>query len=116
MFLSNLFKLTNPLDFLRKETAVRDVTETNTHTEKYQLRLSEQEAMEIVLARDDSLKRLGRVEIGLDLITKIILAFRDSPYINQADYADTISDLVEMFYYMKNCWASNRRTSAVFMP
>ncbi len=42
------------------------------------------------------------MEIGASAIDKILLAFCDSPYLNEYNYTDTAGALVELFYYMKN--------------
>ncbi|MEG2117744.1 MAG: DUF6323 family protein, partial [Clostridia bacterium] len=43
----------------------------------------------------------GRFELGGGIITKIINAFCRSPYITQSNYAQTINELIELFYYFK---------------
>jgi len=42
------------------------------------------------------------VELGIEVIKKIIAAFCSSPYIHAFEYAGILGELVETFYYMKN--------------
>jgi hypothetical protein len=75
---------------------------TNLKSKIHGLVLSEKDAREIIESRNHVLKSLGRVELGVDVITKLISIFCNSPYINQADYCTIINELVEAFYYIKN--------------
>lgn len=89
-------------NFLIEKQAVSDVLLCNNITADYALVLSEEQALELVETRSDSLKNVGRVEFGGGIIEKVILTFADSPYISQHYYAEIINDLVEIFYYFKN--------------
>ncbi|HBQ85888.1 MAG TPA: hypothetical protein DD811_05355 [Syntrophomonas sp.] len=93
---------TRDLASIEEQTAVSAILETNLKAQKYGLALSEKDAREIMASRNYVLKSLGRVELGIDVINKIISVFCTSPYINQSDYTVIINDLVEGFYYMKN--------------
>jgi hypothetical protein len=93
---------TRNLATIAEQTAVSAILETNLKAQKYGLALSEKDALEIIASRNYVLQSLGRVELGTEVINKIISTFCTSPYINQSDYTETINDLVEGFYYMKN--------------
>ena len=47
-------------------------------------------------------KKNGRIEIGNEVITKLIAAFCDSPYITEQNYEDTLHKLIDIFYGLKN--------------
>ena len=79
-----------------------DIKKINARTEKYGLALSEKDVDIIIKHKSKSLRNNGRVEFGAGIITKMISAFCDSPYISQDDYVETINDLIEIFYYYKN--------------
>ncbi|MEG1743142.1 MAG: DUF6323 family protein, partial [Clostridia bacterium] len=68
---------------------------------EFRLILSNDDAREIVETREDALISNGRFELGGGIITKIINAFCRSPYITQSNYAQTINELIELFYYFK---------------
>lgn len=100
--MSALIKFAYPLNGLVKQAAVHEITLTNSRAQQYNLCLSEADALQIVESRDAWLRRLGRIELSSAVMRNIILAFCDSPYINQADYTTTISELIAIFYYAKN--------------
>lgn len=79
-----------------------EILECNMETKEFGLKLSEEDAKEIFKTRTNSLKKTGRIEFNGEIITKIILEFKDSPYIYQDNYADTINELVDIFYNYKN--------------
>ncbi len=64
--------------------------------------MSRVEAIELVETRDLSLKSYGRIEFGGGIIDKIIKEFCNSPYISMHNYAETLHELIEIFYYYKN--------------
>lgn len=87
---------------LVKKQAVSEIMQCNRITEKYALVLTEQQAAELVETRTDSLKKTGRIEFGGGIIDKLIKEFCDSPYISQYNYAETLQELIDIFYYYKN--------------
>lgn len=74
----------------RTETA-QALRECNARTARYQLTLSEAEIGMLLGAREDALQASGRVELGESILPRLALALCDSPYIQQADYAQTLS-------------------------
>ena len=81
--------------------AYQEVRECNEYSENFGLVLSESEIAELVSCRAEALRASGRIEFGGGILPKLILAFCDSPYINQYNYADTIAELQEAFYWFK---------------
>ncbi|MDO5519850.1 MAG: DUF6323 family protein [bacterium] len=74
----------------------------NQYTKKFGLVLSEQQALQLLTDRKDSLTEQGRVEFGEGILPKLIYAFCDSPYIYEDNYVDTIGALQDIFYLYKN--------------
>lgn len=97
-----LMNFSNCLDTIWEQSAVKTLLNTNLKSKQYGLVLSEKDAREIMESRNYVLKRLGRVELGIDVISRLIGIFCNSPYINQSDYTAVINELVEGFYYIKN--------------
>lgn len=97
-----LVNFSNALAAIGEQNAVKAIIDTNLKSKQYGLVLSEQDAREIIQSRNYVLKSLGRVELGIDVISKLISTFCNSPYINQSDYTEIINELVEGFYYIKN--------------
>jgi hypothetical protein len=86
---------------LAEKMAVNQILATNETSEQYALKLSEADAGQLVQTRNECLKALGRIEIGGGIVDKIVLAFCDSPYLWQGNYAETLNQLVELFYLYK---------------
>lgn len=82
--------------------AVEEVIQCNEITLQYGLKLSNTEAHDLVETRGHSLRSYGRIEFAGGVINKLILAFCDSPFLSQHNYAETLNDLLDIFYYFKN--------------
>lgn len=87
---------------LLQRQAVQEITRYNQVTQGYGLHLSEQDAIQLLETRAESLEHTGIVEFGSGVIGRLIEKFRDSPFIRQDNYVETIRDLIEVFYYYKN--------------
>ncbi|MGN0391200.1 MAG: DUF6323 family protein [Wujia sp.] len=87
---------------LSEQNQIARVVDTNRYTERFGLSLSEQDAVMLVRERTRSLKEQQRVEFGKGVLEKLILAFCDSDYIGQDEYAETIARLQDIFYLYKN--------------
>lgn len=96
------FELTSFTSAFMQKQAVNEVIKCNEFTANYNLILSHAQAVELVETRAVSLSANGRIEFGGGVIDKLITAFCDSPYISMHNYAETIHELIQMFYYYKN--------------
>lgn len=81
---------------------LQKVVECNSYTNKYGLRLSNQDALQLLNSRKNNLRQEERVEFGEGILSKIIYTFCDSPFIYQDNYVDTLEELQEIFYIYKN--------------
>ena len=68
----------------------------------YGLTLTEADITELVELRGQALQKTGRVEFGGGILPKLIRAFCRSPYVDPYNYAATLGDLQDAFYYFKN--------------
>ena len=75
---------------------------TNDITKEYGLTLSEEDIKQLLVTRRESLSDSGRIEFGDGIAAKLVLAFADSPYLTQANYAETIAALLVLFDTFKN--------------
>ena len=82
--------------------AVAEIIKCNEITSRFGLMLSPTEAQELVDTRSKALSSNGRIEFAGGIINKLIMRFCDSPFLSKYNYADTLNDLVETFYYFKN--------------
>lgn len=78
-----------------------DLIAANEISAEYGLTLTENEARELVDVRSRSLRENERVELGSGAILKIIEKFCTSSYLNSQNYAQTLGELLEIFYYYK---------------
>lgn len=87
---------------LVERLAVQEILSCNDFTVHFGLILTEKEAAELVETRSFSLRENGRIEFGGGVINKIISEFKNSPYISHHNYAETLHELIDLFYYYKN--------------
>ena len=85
-----------------QKQAVDEVINCNDYTQRFGLALTQTQAIELVETRFLSLRDNGRIEFGGGVIEKVIKAFCDSPYISMQNYAQTLHELIETFYFYKN--------------
>lgn len=81
---------------------VKSLLLLNDTTSEYGITLTASEASAIVENRDKALVNTGRIEFGTSVTEKIIKVFCSSPYVNRANFADTVSELTEIFFYYKS--------------
>ncbi|MDR0915567.1 MAG: DUF6323 family protein [Oscillospiraceae bacterium] len=86
---------------LATKQAAREIMRCNDFTALHGLTLTEQQSLELVETRNQSLRDSGRIEIGGGVTRRLIYEFCDSPYISMQNYAETLHELTELFYYFK---------------
>lgn len=96
------FELMNINSYLSAQYPVANITDCNDFTAQYGLSLTSPQALELVQTWSQALKENGRIEFGSGIIEKIITEFCDSPFLTKYNYAETLHELVETFYYYKN--------------
>lgn len=87
---------------LVQKQAMEEVLKSNDYTQHFGLVLSPSQATELVETRSLALRASGRIEFGGGVIHKLTKAFCDSPYLSMRNYAQTLHELVELFYHYKN--------------
>ena len=86
------------LDIAEKENAILS---TNDDAAKYGLSLTPDEAHELIMRNITELKSHGRVEIGPGILPKMTHAVCHSQSLWPENYAQTLEELVEAFYIIK---------------
>ena len=86
----------------QRQQEVLKVMECNQVSKSYGLVLTEEAAKQLMECRETSLRDSGRVEFAEGILSAVIYAFCDSPYMNQEEYADNLAQLQEIFYQYKN--------------
>ena len=90
------------LDKLSNYAVVEQIVALNEKSKQHGLLLSSTDAIQLIETRSRALLENGRIEIGGETLIKIIDTFYDSSFIMQDDYSDTLNELLEIFYYVKN--------------
>ena len=74
----------------------------NQKTEMFGLALTKEEAKALIVSRDESLKKYGRVEFGKGILDKLVYSFCDSQYISRENYLAVLTRLQDIFYHFKS--------------
>lgn len=90
------------LDTCNKEAIKNNIIVLNEKTKEFGLILTEEQIENLVDVRKYSLLDNSLLEIGSSIIEDIILEFYSSPYISKIDYDETLYELVEIFYSLRN--------------
>lgn len=85
----------------KRKQELNALLETNSKSEHFGLTLTREEAEELLICRDNSLKKYQRVEFGSGILESLIFAFCDSPYIDQNNFLETMKRLQDIFYEFK---------------
>lgn len=95
----DIFKL---MILKNQEKEVNALIKCNEESEKFGLKLTRDEAKELVVCRNESLKDHKRIEFSSGILEKLIYNFCDSQYIMQDNYMQTLMELQDIFYLFKN--------------
>lgn len=87
---------------LMERQATDKILACNEEIRKYGLVLTEQQALALVQTPTNALRENKRIELNGGIIDKLILAFCNSPYIDKDTYEDTLHELINLFYDLKN--------------
>jgi len=74
----------------------------NSLSTRYGLILARADMRMLAEKQAEALQSTGRVEFGHGPYEKLVYAFCDSPYLSQADYAETLAELCALFYRFKS--------------
>ncbi len=86
----------------KEEREIGQLLQYNEKSQHFGLALAPEQAKELVMYRNESLRKYQRVEFGKGILEELIFQFCDSQYINQDNYLDTLKKLQEIFYLFKN--------------
>lgn len=77
---------------------IKNLVSMNEITKDKNLVLSQKEILMLIENKNNTLKDIGRIEIGKSIIDDLVYTFYDSNYIDSSNYFDTINELVNIFY------------------
>jgi len=81
--------------------AISELLKMNDLSCRYGLLLTLAQAEDLVNTRSIALADCGRIEPGIGVMGKLIEVFCDSQYLNADNYAESLNELIEIFYYLK---------------
>lgn len=93
--------LVRSAELIVSEDHTSSLMEYNELSADYGLWLTLEDSQELMIARDEVLADYGRIEIGSEILGKLITYFCCSPYIQQIEYTETLMELQELFHYVK---------------
>lgn len=92
----------NSLNSNLQITQEHEILELNKKSQIYGLALKQEDIKEIIKSRNNTLKSYGRIELDINVTKRIIENLYTSQYTDKDDYVESINDLQEIFYYLKN--------------
>ena len=99
---SELIKFDLSANALTERKLVNNLLQINSATQKYGLILTETIAKEIAVSRQQTLKDNDRIDFSPDPMVRLVKAFSQSYYITQDTFSEVISEMIELFYFLKN--------------
>lgn len=97
-----LMKINLSANALIEKKFTDSLLEINSTTQKYGLVVTEDIAREITEARQTALKENDRVDFNPDTSVRLVKAFSESYYITQDTFSETIGEMLDLFYFIKN--------------
>lgn len=82
--------------------AAVEILALNDKTKRYGLALTPDDVQRLLVARSQALQNYGRVELGIEVSKALVEGFASSPYISEENFVSVLTELHDVFYYMKN--------------
>ncbi|GGP15919.1 DUF6323 family protein [Oceanobacillus neutriphilus] len=98
----NLSDMLNSIQQSHHSNTIMDLVSLNEKTKERNLVLTPDDAKSLVVSRNKVLRDHARIELSNGVLKELIEVFSVSPYMNQEYYVDTLNELQEIFYYLKN--------------
>ena len=76
--------------------------ELNEKTKEHGLILTPSDIKMLIVYRNKVLHDHGRIELGIEVLKELIEVFAASPYMDEDNYVETLIELQEIFYYLRN--------------
>ncbi|MEF3327810.1 DUF6323 family protein [Oceanobacillus oncorhynchi] len=98
----DLSDMLNSIQLSQNSNAVMELVRLNDKTKERGLILTPDDAKTLVVSRNKVLRDHARVELSIGVLKELIEVFSTSPYMDQEHYVDTLNELQEIFYYLRN--------------
>lgn len=87
---------------MRLAAASRALESCNPVLERHGLSLTATDIRVLVASRAEALHAAGRIEFGGGILEDLVLAFAGSPYVSQDTLTETVIEMQELFYEVRN--------------
>ena len=87
---------------IQRAAARQELESCNPALAEHGLVLSAEDVQALASGRRDALKTAARIEFGGGVVKDLVLSFAGSPYVSQATFVETVLELQELFYEVKN--------------
>lgn len=81
--------------------ALDTLTRCNALSERYGVTLNAAQMETLARAQQEALRHTGRISFGEGPLRALVYAFCDSPFIQPEAWADTLRELIGLFYALK---------------
>ncbi|QTD40366.1 DUF6323 family protein [Sporosarcina sp. Te-1] len=98
----DLSHLINAIQLSPQSQTVKELLDLNEKTKEYGLVLTPGDVKSIITSRNKVLHDYARVELSNEVLKELIEVYAASPYMDQNHYVETLNDLQEIFYYLRN--------------
>ncbi|WP_339184904.1 DUF6323 family protein [Oceanobacillus sp. FSL W7-1293] len=98
----NLSDMLNAIQLSQNSNTVMELVHLNEKTKERGLVLTPDDAKTLIASRNNVLRNHARVELSIGVLKEFIEVFSASPYMEQAYYVDTLNEIQEIFYYLRN--------------
>lgn len=98
----NLSEILNSIQLSHMSKTVMELLSLNEKTKERGLVLTPNDVKTLVVFRNKVLRDHARVELDIGVLKELIEVFSTSPYMEREHYVETINELQEIFYYLRN--------------
>ncbi|MBB4826600.1 hypothetical protein HNO89_003881 [Sporosarcina luteola] len=95
-------RLINAIQLSPQSNTVKELLVLNEKTKEYGLVLTPNDVTTMITFRNKVLHDYARVELSNEVLKELIEVYAASPYMDPNHYVETLNDLQEIFYYLRN--------------
>lgn len=81
---------------------INSILKFNDTSKKRNISLTKEEAKDLIISKNFSLKKYERIEFNDNSTKKIMYEFSSSDFINKHSYLQTLEAIIDLFYLLKN--------------
>ncbi|MFV5337153.1 DUF6323 family protein [Bacillus paralicheniformis] len=98
----NLSCFLNSIQLSPQSKPMMELLELNEKTKEHGLILTPSDIKTLIVYRNKVLHDHGRIELGIEVLKELIEVFAASPYMDEDHDVETLIELQEIFYYLRN--------------